>query len=128
MIMKKTLAILGAGIVVGAIAYAVWHKMNKACQTAENDFQNKKDNTDSEAFTPVVVNNVATEDDIDAIKSTVAQNMAARHEEAAQIMKDAVDIICKRRTDCSGVQRIFLVGTGGYAGAGSECGLECAMV
>ena len=96
MIMKKTLAILGAGIVVGAIAYAVWHKMNKACQTAENDFQNKKDNTDSEAFTPVVVNNVATEEDIDAIKSTVAQNMAARHEEAAQIMKDAVDIICKR--------------------------------
>lgn len=94
--MRKTLAILGTGIVVGAIAYAVWYKMNKANQTVENDFESKKDNTDSAEFNPAVVNNVATEDDVDTIKSTVVQNMAARHEEAAQIMKDAVDIICKR--------------------------------
>lgn len=94
--MKKTLAILGTGIVVGAVAYAVWYKMNKSNQTVENDFESKKANTDSAAFTPAVVNSVATEDDVDTIKSTIAQNMAARHEEAAQIVKDAVDIICKR--------------------------------
>jgi len=94
--MKRTLAILGAGVVIGAVAYAVWYKMNKANQTVVNDFESKKDNPNSAAFTPSVANNVATEDDIDIIKSTVAQNMAARHEEAAQIMKDAVDIICKR--------------------------------
>lgn len=90
--MKKTLAILGAGIIVGAVAYAVWYKINKANQTVESDCEDKKGTTS----TPNVMNNVAIADDVDAVKSAVAQNMAARHEEAAQIMKDAVDIICKR--------------------------------
>lgn len=90
--MKKTLAILGAGIIVGAVVYAVWYKINRANQTVESDCEDKKGTT----FTPNVMNNVAIADDVDAVKSAVAQNMAARHEEAAQIMKDAVDIICKR--------------------------------
>lgn len=94
--MKKTLAILGAGIVVGAVAYAVWYKINKSDKTLKCDFENQKDNTDTASATPMVVNNIVTEDDVETIKSSVAQNMADRHEEAAQIMKDAVDIICKR--------------------------------
>ncbi len=94
--MKKTLTFLGAGIVIGAVAYAVWHKMNKGNQSVENDFESKNNNSDSATFTPTTVNNVATEYDIDVIKSTVDQNMATRHEEAAQIIKDAVDVICKR--------------------------------
>lgn len=94
--MKKTLVILGAGIVVGAVTYAVWYKTNKANQTVESDCEDKKDNTISATFTPNVMNNFAAADDVDAVKSAVAQNMVARHEEAAQIMKDAVDIICKR--------------------------------
>lgn len=96
MIMKKNLAILGAGIVVGAVAYAVWYKINKANQTVESDCEDKNGNTLSATFTPNVMNYVTTADDVDAVKSAVAQNMAARHEEAARIMKDAVGIICKR--------------------------------
>lgn len=93
--MKKTLFVLGTVIVVGAVGCAVWYKINKANQTVERDCENKKDNNNSATLT-TVIDNVAIKDEIEAVKSAVTQNMVARHKETAQIMKDAVDIICKR--------------------------------
>lgn len=94
--MKKTLAILGAGIVVGAVAYAIWHKLNKEDKTIASDFESKNDNIQSEETVPRVINKTTVEDDFTAVKNTVVSSITARHEEAAQIMKDAVDIIYKR--------------------------------
>ena len=94
--MRKTLAILGTGVVVGAVAYAVWHKMNKVNPKSENNPKHKMDDTDSTKSAPAATNSVSAEEDVDVVKNAVAQNVAIRHEEAAQIMKDAVDVICKR--------------------------------
>lgn len=96
MMMKKTLAILGIGVAVSAVAYAIWHKVNKEDKTVAGGFESKNDNFCSEESIPVVVDKRTVEDDVDAVKSAVVSNMATRHDEAAQIMKDAVDIICKR--------------------------------
>lgn len=94
--MKKVLAILGAGIVVGTVAYTVWKKLYTEGKTDTNNFENKNDNINSDESVPAVVNKTTVEDDVDVVKNTAVHNMAARHEEAAQVMKDAVDIICKR--------------------------------
>lgn len=85
--MKKTFAILGVGFVAGAVAFAIWHKkkmVDTSTTTAE------KENPGSE-----IVNKVASVNDADNAKNTAASVMTERHEEAAQIMKDTVDIICK---------------------------------
>ncbi len=94
--MKKNLAIFGAGIVVGAVAYAVWYKLRKKENIASGDFEYKDDNHTTDPTVPETVSKTSVEDDVDAMKNEVTHNMVARHEDAAQIMKDTVDIICKR--------------------------------
>lgn len=94
--MRKTLAILGIGVAVGAVAYIVWNKIRKEDNVVEGGFEDKSDNYYFEDSVSVVVDKTTVEDDVDAVKSAVVSDMAARHEEAAQIMKDAVDIIYKR--------------------------------
>lgn len=85
--MKKTFAILGVGFVAGAVAFAVWHK-KKMVETSTTT-NSEKENSGSESVNNSSVN------DADLAKKTAASVMTERHEEAAQIMKDTVDIICK---------------------------------
>lgn len=93
--MKKTLAILGAGVVVGAVAYAIWNKIQKERDFAANDSVNKDDNGHEEDTFASVHKNIVEEEAI-VEKSIKMHDMSVRHEEATQIMKDAVEIICNR--------------------------------
>lgn len=86
--MKKTFAILGVGFVAGAVAFAIWHK--KKMVDTSTTANAEKENAGSE-----IVNKSASVNDADLAKSAAASVMTERHEEAAQIMKDTVDIICK---------------------------------
>lgn len=93
---KKTLAILGVGVAVGAVVYALWHRSHKEDKVVEGGYEGKSDNYHFEDSVSVVVDKTTVEDDVDAVKSAVVSDVAARHKAASQIMKDAVDIIYKR--------------------------------
>ena len=92
--MKKTFAILGIGFVAGAVTFAILHKKKMADTSSTNN--SEKESTGSE-----IANKTSSVNDADLAKSAAASVMIERHEEAAQIMKDAVDIICKN-SDISG--------------------------
>ena len=93
---KKTLAILGVGVAVGAVVYALWHRSHKEDKAAEGGCEGKSNDYHFEDSVSVVIDKATVGDDVDAVKSAGASDMAARHEETSQIMKDAVDIIYKR--------------------------------
>lgn len=87
--MKKWLGILGFGAIAGALVYF---------------FLNKKENVDFDKTEAKKDNNAANERDDNtdvelefvSTKNGNIKEMSERHEDAAQVMKDAVDIICKR--------------------------------
>lgn len=94
--MKKTLAILVIGAAIGAVAYAVWYRVHKQDKVVKGDCEDKINNYHLEDFVSVVADKTTVEADVDTTKSAVVSDIAARHEEAARIMKDAVNIIYKR--------------------------------
>ena len=87
--MRKIWTIIGLGVAVGIAAYVIWEKTSM-----ENNVPSEKnvvaEDPKHETNTPV------GEENIDEKRNTVADSITARHVEAAQIMKDAVDVICKR--------------------------------
>lgn len=85
--MKRTFAILGVGFVAGAVAFAIWHKKQRVDTSTTSNSENE--NAGSEIINKSSVN------DADLAKHSAASIMTDRHEEAAQIMKEAVDIICR---------------------------------
>lgn len=95
MIMKKILAILGAGVVAGAAVFVLWNKLYKNnIDSTESVFDDETSDANSTEAVPTTIAPVYTS--MDAAKNIAVHNVSARHEEAAKIMKDAVDIICKR--------------------------------
>ena len=93
--MKKTLLILGIGAVVGAVTYAVWQSMKKQKPTVV--VSTEKKNEDVPAAVPVAApaQDVPV-DDVDFARKAAEDSITERHEEAAQIIKDAVEVICKQ--------------------------------
>lgn len=93
--MKKTLLILGIGAVVGAVTYAVWQSMKKQKPTVV--VSTEKKNEDVPAAVPVATpNQDVPVDEVDFARKAAEHSITERHEEAAQIIKDAVEVICKQ--------------------------------
>ena len=96
--MKKILAILGAGVVAGVVVFVVCNKLRKKYDSAEITFKGETADVAPTEAVPTVIHPTCahTVADTDDAKNNTIHNVTARHEEAAEIMKDAVDIICKR--------------------------------
>lgn len=101
--MKKTLLILGIGAVVGAVTYSVWQSMKKQKPTVvvSTDKKNEDIPAAVPVSAPVPVQNVPV-DDVDFAKKAAEASITERHEEAAQIIKDAVEVICKQSASSDG--------------------------
>lgn len=103
--MKKTLLILGIGAVVGAVTYSVWQSMKKQKPTVVVSTDKKNEDIPAavpvSAPVPVPVQNVPV-DDVDFAKKAAEASITERHEEAAQIIKDAVEVICKQSASSDG--------------------------
>lgn len=93
--MKKALGIIGIGLITGAVVYILLNKTKVDTVTAsKKDSVNvSPDNSVSMIKQNDIHNNSA---EFDNVKSSTISTMSARHEEASKIMKDAVEIICKR--------------------------------
>lgn len=92
--MKKVLGLIGVGLIIGSAVYMLFNKNKK-----------KKDiiNTSSEDFslddTVSIINQNDTYADsagFEDVKASAVGTIYTRHEEASNIMKEAVDIICSR--------------------------------
>lgn len=93
--MKKILIIIGMSVIAGAVAYALLHEKDEKNNTVGD--KRKKESQQVDLATDSAVSDKSADvSDIDSMREAVASSVAERHEEAAQIMKDAVDIICKR--------------------------------
>ena len=97
--MKKMFGIIGIGLVVGVVAYVIWDKTKNVKKEDSSVAPDKEEYSD--AVTEKKVVNVAkekaeAEEEFVVEKSVVADEITARHEETAKIMKEAVDIICQR--------------------------------
>lgn len=96
--MKKTLGIIGIGLIAGAVVYVLLNKTKKPKDDVTA--AHKKDSDDISSGNSVSIinsNNVyGGSDEFDNVKSSTISTMSTRHEEASKIMKNAVEIICKR--------------------------------
>lgn len=93
--MKKIWTIIGLGVAVGTAAYVIWDKTSKS----ENDILKSpvaKTTQNVEESTIQPSDALNAEVNIDEVRTSVAKTVSERHEEAAQIMKNAVDVIYQR--------------------------------
>lgn len=94
--MKKVLGIIGMGLFAGAIVYVLFNKKDKTKNNVETEHPESASN-DTNAPPIVIPNDMHVDGSVlDDIKVSAAKSMNVRHEEAAKIMKDAVDIICSK--------------------------------
>lgn len=94
--MKKVLYVVGAGLVVGAVAATLYCMNNKKKKVSEEACEHKKfddkfetENSGSSKDIIIAQNKPVHED----VKSSVIGSMYSRHEGAATVMKDSVDAI-----------------------------------
>ena len=94
--MKNVLYVVGAGLVVGAVAATFYFWVNKKKKASERadeykNFNDKVEEEKDESSTDVIINQ--DEPVYEDIKSSAIGNMYSRHEGAATIMSDSVDAI-----------------------------------
>ena len=99
--MKKTLLILGIGAVVGAATYAILQSIKKQKPTVVVSAEKKNEDVPGAVPVAVPVQDVPV-DDVDFVRKTAEDSITERHEEAAQIIKDAVEVICKQSASADG--------------------------
>lgn len=92
--MKKTLLILTIGAVVGAVTYAVWQSVKK--QKSMVVVSTEKKNEDVPAVARVSAPIHVPVNDVEFARKAAEESITERHEEAAQIIKDAVEVICRQ--------------------------------
>ena len=98
--MKKTYAILGLGLAAGIAAYTICHAIRQKDASNANSADELNDNNNLTVETPVVDSNITTaENHTSFVKHTVASDIVARHEEATQIINDALDAIYGRTVE-----------------------------
>lgn len=94
--MKKVLYVVGAGLVVGAIAAAFyfWNNKNKKASEKACEYQNFNDKVEKEkdeSSTDVII--APDEPVYEDVKGSSIGSIYSRHEGAAAIMHDSVDAI-----------------------------------
>lgn len=96
--MKKMLGIIGIGLIAGATVYVRLSKMKKTKDNINIRLEKNPGAVSSDSTVSIInQNDIHSErDEFEDVKASTIGSMSARHEEAASIMKDAVDIICKR--------------------------------
>lgn len=97
--MKKMFGIIGIGLVVGVIAYVIWDITKNVKKEDSSVTPDKEDCLDAVAEKKVVTvaqEKAEVEEKFVVEKSVVSDEIIARHEETAKIMKEAVGIICQR--------------------------------
>lgn len=94
--MKKSLLILGVGIAVGVATYAIWTKLRN--QKSNINSTNKKNEDFRTSATVSTPDQDVTAEDIDVFRKTSEASISERHEDAAQLIKNTVDAICKHST------------------------------
>lgn len=92
--MKKVLYVVGAGLVVGAVAATFyWMKKKKVseetCEHKKFDDKFEADNSESSKDVIIAQDEPVYED----VKSSAIGSMYSRHEGAATVMSDSVDAI-----------------------------------
>ena len=93
--MKKTLLILGFSVAVGAVTYTLLQRFQKY-QTAIAVSADKGNEYIPISDTETTPDQELTSNDIEIIRKVAKASVIERHEEAAQIIKDAVEVICKQ--------------------------------
>lgn len=94
--MKKAAIIFGVGVVVGIAAIAILSSVNKETEEAPTTEENKTPNNGPKPTAPTTSTPVSEADRFESEKSSVVSSVTERHEEAAQIIRDAVTIICEQ--------------------------------
>ena len=94
--MKKVLYVVGAGLVVGAVAATLYCMNNKKKKVSEEACEHKKfddkfETENSESSKDIII--AQDEPVYEDVKSSVIGSMHSRHEGAATVMKDSVDAI-----------------------------------
>ncbi|OUQ25676.1 MULTISPECIES: hypothetical protein [Massilimicrobiota] len=90
--MKKVLYVVGAGLVVGAVAATLYCMNNKKKKVSEETCEHKKfddkfETENSESSKDIII----AQDE--PVYEDVKRSMYSRHEGAATVMKDSVDTI-----------------------------------
>lgn len=98
--MKKLFGFIGVGLLAGVVTYIVINKIGKDNNNREMRQNEAADNNLSDKGSAMVnSDNICNaKSDFDRVKYSTISTMAARHEEAAKVMKDAVDLICEQST------------------------------
>ena len=97
--MKKMFGIIGIGLVAGVVAYIIWDKTKNVKKSESSVVSDKEEYSDAVSEKNVVTvaqGKAEAEEELIMKKSVVADEITARHEEAAKIMKETVDIICPK--------------------------------
>ena len=94
--MKKVLCVVGAGLVVGAVAATLYCMNNKKKKVSEEACEHKKfddkfETENSESSKDVII--VQDEPVYEDVKSSAIGSMYSRHEGVANVMSDSVDAI-----------------------------------
>lgn len=92
--MKKVLCVIGAGLVVGAVAATLYYMNNKkaseeACEHKKFDDKFETENSESSKDVIIAQDEPVHED----VKSSAIGSMYSRHEGVANVMSDSVDAI-----------------------------------
>lgn len=96
--MKKALGIIGIGLMGGA---AIFFLLNKKQKTKKHINTRSEDFSSDSTVSTINQNDTHVEKfGFEDVKASAIGNIYTRHEEASNIMKEAVDIICSR-TDIS---------------------------
>lgn len=92
--MKKVLGIIGIGFIAGAAVYVLLNKIEKT----KNNINTHKEDFSLDNTVPIINQNDthAENDRFEDVKASAVGKIYNRHEEASNIMKEAVDIISSR--------------------------------
>lgn len=95
--MKNALYIIGVGLIVSSVAMTIYFFGNKKKEHKEcSDLKKYEKKQLSVVETPPVTTDIAWEKNIyENVKSAAYENMYLRHGNAADIIKDSAEAICK---------------------------------
>lgn len=96
--MKKILGIIGIGLVVGAGIYVLLDKKEKTKKSSGVHSENNPETFFADNTVSIITPNGTHDDGIEyeEKKASAAESIHARHEDASNIMRETVDIICSR--------------------------------
>lgn len=96
--MKKVLGLIGIELVAGAVIYVLLNRKEKAKKSSGVHSENNPETFSADNTVSIITPNDTRDDGIEyeEKKASAAESIHARHEEASNIMRKAVEIICKR--------------------------------